>query len=342
MKMNQFFKALLIGSVCVASVACSGGKKAETTEKAEPVRKVTTQIATMQDVVLKSTFTGNVEGYTVNNIFPQQPRRISKLLVDVGDKVYAGQRVAVLDESALAQAKAQYENNKAAFERSDELYKFGGESKANWEAVKTAYEVSKLTYENLLENTTLTTPIAGVVTARNYDSGDMVGSLPIFVVQKINPVKIFISASESLYPYVKKGMEVSVEFDAVPGEIFTGKVSRVTPSIDATTRTFEVEITVNNPKEVLKPGMYARVTMNYGTRRNIVVPDQSVVKLLGSGDRHIYVLQEDGTVKIHKVELGVREGATYEILSGITEGDEIVVTGNTALKDGMKVEIVNE
>jgi RND family efflux transporter MFP subunit len=343
MKMNQVFKTLLVGCVFVAGVACSGSdKKAVQQEKKEPVRKVTTEIAATQDVQLSSVFTGNVEGYTINNITPQQPRRISKLMVDVGDKVYAGQKVAVLDESALAQAKAQYDNNKASFERADELYKFGGESKANWEAVKTAYEVSKLTYENLLENTTLISPIAGVVTARNYDEGDMVVGQPIFVVQKINPAKIFINVSESLYSYVKKGMEVDVVVDALPAETFKGKVSRITPSIDPATRTFAVEITVANAKELLKPGMYARVTMNYGTRQSIVVPDQAVIKLLGSGDRHVYVLQEDGTVKIHVVELGVREGATYEILSGLEPGDVVITSGNTALKDGMKVEIVNE
>lgn len=343
MKMNQVFKTLLVGCVFVASVACSGSeKKSAAVVKKEPIRKVTTEVATVHDVLLKSVFTGNVEGYVINNITPQQPRRISKLMADVGDKVYAGQKVAVLDESALAQAKAQYENNKASFERADELYKFGGESKANWEAVKTAYEVSKLTYENLLENTTLLSPISGVVTARNYDEGDMVAGLPIFVVQKISPAKIFINVSESLYSYVKTGMEVDVVVDAIPEESFKGKVSRITPSIDTTTRTFEVEITVPNAKEQLKPGMYARVTMNYGSRRNIVVPDQAVVKLLGSGDRHVYVLQEDGTAKIHVVELGVREGATYEILSGLEPGDVIITSGNTALKDGMKVEIVNE
>jgi RND family efflux transporter MFP subunit len=170
----------------------------------------------------------------------------------------------------------------------------------------------------------------------------MAAGMPIFVVQRINPVKIMISVSESLYTYVKKGMAVEVELDALPEQKFSAKVSRITPSIDPATRTFAVEITVANAKELLKPGMYARVTMNYGTRQSIVVPDQAVIKLLGSGDRHVYVLQEDGTVKIHVVELGVREGATYEILSGLEPGDVVITSGNTALKDGMKVEIVNE
>lgn len=342
MTMNRIICTLLVGGVCLASVACGSKKSAEAEAVAEVVTapKVTTQVVHLEDVVMQSTFTGNVEGFAINNITPQQPRRITRLLVDVGDRVYAGQKVAELDNSSLAQAKAQYENNKAAFERADELYKFGGESKANWEASKTAYEVSKLSYENLLENTTLKTPVSGVVTARNYDNGDMVSGLPIFVVQKINPVKVLIPVSESLYSYIKKGMKVDVELDALPDTKFKGTISRLTPSIDQATRTFEVEVTVSNPAEKIKPGMFARVTVNYGERKNVVVPDQSVVKMLGSGDRFIYVLQADGTVKYQKVELGRRMEEKYEILGGIQDGDEVVVTGQVALKDGVAVEVV--
>ncbi|MBO5331901.1 MAG: efflux RND transporter periplasmic adaptor subunit [Alistipes sp.] len=343
MKMNTIIKMLLVGSVCVASVACQSKKSAEAAAPVEVAKpKVTTAVVNIQDVDQQSVFTGNVEGHTVNNITPQQPRRIARLLVDVGDRVYAGQKLAEMENSALAQAKAQFENSEANFKRTKELYNFGGESKANFDAMKTAYEVSKSTYENMLENTTLLSPISGVVTARNYDNGDMVGGMPIFVVQRINPVKIFVNVSESLYTYIKKGMTVDVELDAIPEQKFEGKVSRITPSIDPQTRTFQVEFTVANGKELIKPGMYARVTMNYGKRQNIVVPDQAVVKMLGSGDRYIYVYKADGTVSYQKVELGRRMNDKYEILSGISDGDEVVTSGQVALKDGIAVERVNE
>lgn len=339
--MNVMFKALVIGAVCVAGVACSSKKSAEPKQEAQEVvkPKVTLATSTTEKVDQQSIFTGNVEGHTINNITPQQARRISRLLVDVGDRVKAGQVVAEMDNSSLAQLKAQYENNKAQFERVDELYKFGGESKANWEAVKTAYEVSKFSYENMLENTTLRSPITGVVTVRNYDNGDMVGGLPIFVVQRINPVKIMINVSESLYTNLKRGMPVEVEFDALPDQKFTAKVSRITPSVDAATRTFPVELSMINDKEIVKPGMYARATLNYGTRESVVVPDQAVVKLMGSGDRFVYVY-ENGKVKYQKVELGRRFDNKYEILSGVTSGAQVVIAGQTALKDGIEVEIV--
>lgn len=338
MKMNVIVKTLIVGGVCVASMACQSKKSAETAVVVEEKPQVTTEIVNLQDVEQQSTFTGNVEGFAVNNITPQQPRRIARLLVDVGDHVRAGQKLAEMENSALAQAKAQYENNKANFERADELYKFGGESKANWESMKTAYEVSKLTYENMLENTSLISPISGLVTARNYDVGDMVVSSPIFVVQQINPVKIYINVSESLYSYIKKGMSVDVELDAIPEKKFEGKISRITPVIDPQTRTFEVELTVANAKEEIKPGMYARATMSYGSRKNIVVPDRAIVKMMGSGDRFIYVLKADGTVSYQKVELGRRMNDKFEVLSGIADGDEVVVSGQSALKNGIAVE----
>lgn len=343
MKMNVIVRSLLVCGVCVASVACDSKKSAEVAEQpAEVVKpKVTTEVVKTQDVDMQSVFMGTVEGYAVNNITPQQPRRITRVLVDVGDRVSAGQKVAELDNSSLAQAKAQYENAKASFERSDELYKFGGESKASWEAVKTQYEVAKLTYENLLENTTLVSPISGVITARNYDNGDMVAGQPIFVVQQISPAKIVINVSENLYSYLKKGMPVSIELDAIPEQTFEGKVHRITPSIDAATHTFPVEIVIPNGKEQIKPGMYARVTMKYGSRQNVVVPDRAVVKMLGSGERFIYVYKADGTVSYQKVELGRRMQDKYEVLSGIADGDEVVVTGQSVLKDGLAVERAN-
>ena len=343
MKMNVIVRSLLVCGVCVASVACGSKKSAEVAEQPVEVAKPkgSTEVVKIQDVDMQSVFMGTVEGYAVNNITPQQPRRITRVLVDVGDRVSAGQKVAELDNSSLAQAKAQYDNAKASFERSDELYKFGGESKASWEAVKTQYEVAKLTYENLLENTTLVSPISGVITARNYDNGDMVAGQPIFVVQQISPAKVIISVSENLYSYLKKGMPVSIELDAFPGQTFDGKIHRITPSIDAATHTFPVEVVIPNGKEQIKPGMYARVTMKYGTRQNIVVPDRAVVKMLGSGDRFIYVYKADGTVSYQKVELGRRMQDKYEVLSGIADGDEVVVTGQSALKDGLAVERAN-
>ena len=340
MKMNVIVKTLIVGGVCVASMACQSKKSAETAVVVEEKPKVTTEVVNLQDVEQQSTFTGNVEGFAVNNITPQQPRRIARLLVDVGDHVRAGQKLAEMENSALAQAKAQYDNNKANFERADELYKFGGESKANWESMKTAYEVSKLTYENMLENTSLISPISGLVTARNYDVGDMVVASPIFVVQQINPVKIYINVSESLYSYIKKGMSVDVELDAIPEKKFEGKVSRINPALDAATRTFGVEVTIPNANERLRPGMYARATFIMGERESIMVPDQAVQKQTGSSERYVYIIK-DGVAEYRFVKDGRRVGDMIEILDGVEAGEQVALTSFTRLMNGKAVTVDN-
>ena len=204
-----------------------------------------------------------------------------------------------------------------------------------------AYEVSKKTYSNLLENTILTSPISGIVTARNYDEGDMYAmAQPLFVVQNITPVKMLVNISENNYSKVKKGMEVDIVADAFPGETFKGKVNLVYPTIDARSHTFPVEIIVDNKNEKLRPGMFARVTVNYGTNYRVVVPDNAVLKQVGADDKYVYVVNEDNTVTYTPVKLGVRMGDKYEIISGLDDGATIVTTGQTRLKNNIKVDIV--
>ncbi len=336
---SSILKSLLCVSVIAAGVACSGNKskQAETTET---LHKVSVETAVKRDVVQQTSFTGTVEAKVVNNIKPQSARRISSIKVDVGDHVKAGQLLVTLDNSALVQAKAQMENSKKEFERTSELYEFGGASKSEFDSRRLAYEVAKSTYDNLAENTTLISPVSGVVSARNYDNGDMSGNDPILVVEQIRPVKIMIGVSENLFSIVKRGMKVYVALDAYGDEQFAGSVTRIYPTIDNTTRTFQVEVQLPNNDERIRPGMFARVTIPYGKANHVVVSDRAVMKLMGSGDRYVYIYNpENGTVRYSKVELGRRMDTEYEILSGIESGEQVVVTGQNVLTNGEKVEL---
>ena len=205
---------------------------------------------------------------------------------------------------------------------------------------KLALNITKKTYYNLAENTYLRSPINGVVTARNYDKGDMYSmAQPIFVVEQIQPVKMLVNISESLFTQVSKGMEFDISVDAYPDEVFKGTVNLLYPTINSATHTFPVEVICQNTDERLRPGMFARVTANFGTNHNVVVPDVAVVKQQGSGEHFIYVLNSDNTVTYTKVELGRRLGNRYEITSGIKEGDKIVTEGQIRLKNGISVTV---
>ena len=149
-----------------------------------------------------------------------------------------------------------------------------------------------------------------------------------------------IGVSENLFPVVKRGMKVYVALDAYGDEQFTGSVTRINPTIDNTTRTFQVEIQLPNNDERVRPGMFARVTIPYGKANRVVVADRSVMKLMGSGDRYVYIYNPaDSTVRYSKVELGRRMDTEYEILSGINAGEQVVVVGQNVLTNGEKVEL---
>lgn len=341
MKTSQMLKVIPIATLALL-MSCSGNKSEEATETQNEKVKVKVETVSVQDVEQLSEFTATVEANIKNNIAPQTPFRIEKIFAEVGDHVKAGQLLAKMDATSLKQAKIQLDNQEIEFKRIDELYKVGGASKSAWDAQKTSLEVARETYKNLVENTQLLSPISGVVTARNYDSGDMYsGGNPIYTVEEIRPVKLMVNVSESLFTKVKKGHEVDIRLDVYGDEVFKGKVNLVYPTIDPATRTFPVEIKIANSDERVRPGMFARVTMSFGHMDHVVAPDRSIVKQSGAGDRYIYACK-DGKVSYQKVELGRRMGDKYEIISGVEDGDQVVITGQSRLTNGMEVEIENE
>jgi RND family efflux transporter MFP subunit len=324
-------------------VSCGSKKSAAPQEVVEEVvlPKIEVQAVSTREVAQQMTFTGTVQAKVVNKIAPQQPLRIKEIRFDIGDHVKKGDLLVRLDNSTLVQAKAQLENAKREYERAKELYKVGGASKSEYDARSLQYEVAKTTYGNLVENTTLISPISGIVTARNYDAGDMYGGQPVLVIEQIKPVKIKINVSEPLFAKVKKGMPVNITLEAYGDEVFEGKVARIYPTINQATHTFQVEVSIANANERVRPGMFARVTLPYGKNKSVVISDRAVQKLMGSGDRYVYIYNPaDSTVRYSKVELGRRMDTEFEVLSGVKDGELVVTQGHINLTNGCKTELV--
>ena len=335
-------RTIIYVAAAVMAVSCgnNNSKTAEQPQAAEVrLPNVTIMAASYKDVPQSDVYTANVEAYAKNNIAPQSPSRIQKIYVEVGDFVRAGQIVAKMDEVSLNQSKLSMANDSLEYSRIKKLYEQGGVSKSDFDAMELKYNVTRSQYQNLLENTILRSPVSGVITARNYDQGDMYGGSPIYVVEQITPVKLYVGISEMDYTRVKKNDTVTLTADALPGKTFTGRIARIYPTIDAATHTFTAEVNVANSDRLLRPGMYARVTVNFGSNHSIVVPDDCVLKQQGSGVRSVFVLQNDNTVKEVVVTLGRHFGTEYEILSGIAEGDKVVVKGQASLKNGSKVNV---
>lgn len=339
---NMNVRTIIYVAAAVMAVSCgnNNSKTAEQPQAAEVrLPNVTIMAASYKDVPQSDVYTANVEAYAKNNIAPQSPSRIQKIYVEVGDFVRTGQIVAKMDEVSLNQSKLSMANDSLEYSRIKKLYEQGGVSKSDFDAMELKYNVTRSQYQNLLENTILRSPVSGVITARNYDQGDMYGGSPIYVVEQITPVKLYVGISEMDYTRVKKNDTVTLTADALPGKTFTGRIARIYPTIDAATHTFTAEVNVANGDRLLRPGMYARVTVNFGSNHSIVVPDDCVVKQQGSGVRSVFVLQADNTVKEVVVTLGRHFGTEYEILSGVAEGDKVVVKGQASLKNGSKVNV---
>ena len=337
MKKNLKFIAM-----AATIMICACAKTENTATTTEPVvekPKVKIASVTTEPVAQLEEYSTTVEADVKNSIIPNSPLRIEKIFVEVGDNVKKGDKLVQLDAKDLDKLQLQYEFQQVDFKRVEELYKVGGISKAEYDNAKTQLEVSKKTLDSRTENTMLISPIDGVISARNYDDGDMYGGQAILVVEQISPVKMKINISESLYAKTNKDLDVTLSFEAYGEEEFKGNINIIYPTISAASHTFPVEITMANENQKIRPGMYGKVIVNFGTKEHVVVPDLAVIKQAGSGDYYVYTY-ENGKVYNNKVELGRRLGNRYEVLSGIDNGADVVIAGKENLANDIEVEVI--
>lgn len=329
-----------ITALSVLITACTGSEeKKEAAVEQLPIVKV--QKVYAEDVPQVTSYTATVEPFKTNNITANMSNRIKHIKVDVGHNVSAGQTLVVLDDVNVEQLEVRIANQEREYNRAVELLEIGGGTQQAVDQLKTELDASKRSLRNMKENMTLTSPISGVVTARNYEDGDMTGALPILTIEDMRPAKIIVNVSESEFPKIKKGMNVEVTLDTYGDEVFAGTVYLIHPTIDASTRTFQVEITVPNADGRIHSGMFARVNIKFGVENRVVVPDRAIVKQTGSGNRYVYVYK-DGKVSFNQVVLGQRLGDRYELISGVENNSDVVVSGQTRLGDGASVQLAGE
>ena len=222
------------------------------------------------------------------------------------------------------------------------VYEAGGISAQQIEQAKAQLDVQREVVANLKKNIEVHSPITGVVTARNYESGDLFAAQPILHIMQIDPLKVVANISEQYFRNVKVGMPVDLKVDIFPGETFPGTVSLIYPALDPATRTFKVEVKVPNAKRTLRPGMFARTGFNMGEKEGVMVPDVAVQKQVGTAERFLYVIKGDSVAERRRVEVGRQVGDRVDILSGVGADEAVAVTALSKLYDGAKVEIKQE
>lgn len=365
--MKKAFSKSMILAMAALAVACNQKKEEVKASVADEKPQVKIAQVRAENIAKTEVYAGTVESDVKNNIAPNQPLRIKKIYVDVGDYVKKGDVLVELDKTNLRQsdiqienqklaienARLQMENQKVEFNRTAELYAVGGASKSEYDGAKLAYDQTVIAYENaqkqlnvlytqsglLDENSRLISPMDGIVTVRNYDDGDMYTANPILTIEQTNPVKLTIKVSEMYYDIVREGMPAEISLDAYENQLFRGTVATKYPTIDQATHTFPVEILMSNEKQMIRPGMYARATLAMANNVHVLVPDIAVVKQIGAGDRYVYVYS-NGKVSYNKVEIGQHIGDKYEIISGVMDGDMVVVAGMSKLSNGKEVKVV--
>ena len=336
-------KSLMFIIAAVAMVGCGANDKTSTTATAEEsATAIKVCTAEVMEVENTETYTSEILPYRQNDITPAaQGLHIDQIKVDVGDRVKAGQVIVTLDPTNLSQMELNLATVEDTYNRMVPVHKAGGISDQQLTELKNTLDLQREMVENMRKNSVIKSPISGVVTARNFENGDLFASMPILHIMQIDKLKVMANVSEQYFPVVKVGQKVDIAVDIFPGETFEGKVSRINPVLNAQTRTFAVEITIPNANERLRPGMYARASFNMGTHSGVMIDDVAVQKQAGSSERFVYVIK-DGVAEFRFVRDGRRVGNKINILEGLEEGEQVATTSFIRLTNGKKVEIIGE
>lgn len=340
--MNQLIKHLAIFFAVALSLTACG--KAETTTNQENTRKERVQVQKLSktEIARELNFSTVLQGYETQNVAPSLTGHIEHIFVEVGDRVSEGTMLVRMDQNQYNTTKLTYTNLTIEMQRMKALRESGSISQQMYDQTELSYNQTKETLDFLEQNTFVKAPFQGVISAKNYEDGELYSGQPILVLTQINKLKSLINIPETYFPMVKKGMDLTLTTEIYPGREFPASIEVVYPTIDAASHTFQAKLRIPNAQEVLRPGMYAKTTLSLGQVKAIMVPYQAVLKLQGSNDRYVFV-NENGTAKRVAVTLGQRFDDQIEIISDeLQEGMELIVVGQARLVDGVALEIVSE
>lgn len=337
-------KIMIMALAAVMLASC--GKKAEKTtttgEEQERVEQVRTTVLEAHEIQREISISTNLQGYLTQNVAPSLTGKIEHIYCEVGDKKAAGAMLVRMDQTQYKTTKITMGNLEIEKNRIEQLLRSGSATQQQFDQISMQYKQTKEQLEFLEQNTYVKAPFSGVISAKTYEDGELYSGQPIVVLTQINKLKALVAVPETYFPLVKKGMSLTLTTDIYPNQTFPATVEVIYPTIDASSHTFQCKIVIPNSKELLRPGMYVTTTLGLGKAKAIVVPYQSVEKLVGANDRYVFI-NEGGKAKRVAVTLGQRFDQDVEIIAPeITEGVEMVTTGQHKLVDGVKINVVTD
>ena len=307
------------------------------------------------------------------DVTPKITGRLKTVLVQVGDPVKQGQLIAELEDDELgqqelrfqaslavtqanhSQREAELENARAERERAANLVEEGLISPQSWDTIQTRYRVVesqlKLAQAQVQQatadlqelrirkqQTKLMSPMDGYVGRRYLDPGALLNpNAPVVTVLQLSRMVTEVSVPEQYLSRLRVGNSAKISVDALQGQVFEGKVARISPLLDTATRTSAVEIEIANPAAQLKAEMFARIQMDLGTERSVLLVPREAVVLRGQ-QAGVNVLQDD-KVKFHPIQPGLSTDEGVEILDGLELGVTVITRGSQALRDGDAVTV---
>jgi RND family efflux transporter MFP subunit len=311
---------------------------------------VPVKIATLSRTKIARTidYTATVLPFEEVNMAPSTPGRIENIYVENGDRVSKNEKLFLMDRTQLYQLKLQLSSLEKDLTRLDTLLKTGSAKQQQYDQLKTQYDVTKTNVDFMEQNTLMKAPFNGIVTGKYFEDGEMYSGSPttqsgrsaVVTVMQINPLKVIVSVSEQYYPLIHKGMKAEIVADVYKNESFTGTVFRISPTINSGTRAFNVELELPNRNDLLKPGMFVRVSMDLGEVETFVVPANTVLVQEGTNIRYVFVERAKAAERI-EVTIGKRFDDQLEIISeNLKEGDSLITQGQSKLINGDKIDIV--
>ena len=331
-------KAIAIITAVALLSGCGANTEDASEERVEQVR--TTPLA-YQEVSRQIELSTTLQGYEEMNISPSLTGIIEKIYVEVGDRVRKGDSLVRMDQNQLNTTRLAYANLQIEMNRVRMLLESEAISQQTYDQTKLSFDQTAESLRFLEENTFVLAQYDGVISSKSYEDGELyAGAQPILRLTQISELKAYVNVPETYFPKVKEGMKVKVYSDIYPDKVFPATIEIVYPTVDPASHTFTLKLRIPNRSELIRPGMYVSTVLDLGRTEALVVPYQSVLRLIGSNNRYVFV-DDGGVAKRVFVEIGERHDQTIEISSdSLKVGDPIVTTGQAKLVDGVRLNVV--
>lgn len=344
---GQFHIGLALAVVTLA--ACAEGGDDESNKEEEEAPPIPVEVAQPARGDIYSSYSGTapVEAFADVAVLAKVGGEVREIFVEEGDDVVAGQMLARLDGDRLrlevAQSDAQLQKLKRDYARNIDLKDKSLISEGDFEKIRYEMEGLEASHELAkleLSYTEIRTPINGVVSERFIKIGNTINvNTPAFEVTSLEPLVSYLHVPEREYRRLQPGQAATLAVDALPDSEFTGTVARISPVIDAATGTFKLTIEVSDPSRRLKPGMFGRISIISDMRpQALQIPRNALVE--DGIAASIFVVDGD-SVKKRTIQTGYSADGMIEVTDGLTDGESFVVVGQSGLKNGTRVTVIN-